>query len=225
MSESTAGSRWIGRLGVALVVAGLALGAYVGWQVWGTDVVSQRTHRALVEQAEEAWSGGGAPAAATLETDHGLLSAIIRIPRFGDDYAVPLLEGTSDESLAAGFGRFTDAATPGDRGNFAVAAHRITYGEPLRDMPSLRPGDEVVVVTPRWTYTYVLDTGGDDLTVQATDGWVLEPLPRNPDDGGVQPSQEPGQRLITLTTCSDLFHSDGRLVAFGHLVARKPTTA
>ena len=27
-----------------------------------------------------------------------------------------------------------------------------------------------------------------------------------------------GQRLITLTTCSEIFHTDDRMIAFGHLV-------
>ena len=51
-----------------------------------------------------------------------------------------------------------------------------------------------------------------------TSVWVVQALPGNPEAGGVQPAQEPGQRLITLTTCSELFHTDNRMVAFGHLV-------
>jgi sortase A len=35
----------------------------------------------------------------------------------------------------------------------------------------------------------------------------------------VQPRQQAGQRLITLTTCSELFHTDNRMIAFGHLVS------
>ena len=68
-------------------------------------------------------------------------------------------------------------------------------------------------------YTYVLDTGGDDLTVDFAEDWVLDPAPVNP-DGGLQPptGAEPGQRLLTLVTCAELFHTDDRLVAFGHLV-------
>ena len=207
---------------MALVLVGLVLGGWVAWQVWGTNVVSQRTHRTLVADAESAWARTG-DGPAVVETDGGRVSAVVRIPRFGDDYAVPVLEGTTDEVLASGFGRFTDGARPGGRGNFAVAAHRVTHGEPLRDMPDLRPGDEVVVETATATHTYVLDTAGDALTVPFTAGWVLDPVPRNPDDG-VQPRQAPGQRLLTLTTCSELFHTDDRLVAFGHLVSTEPTT-
>ncbi|RYB94492.1 class E sortase [Nocardioides oleivorans] len=224
-ADRTAGARWLGRVGVVLVVAGLALGAYVAWQVWGTNVVSQRTHRALVEDVEQTWRDrAGDGAGASVETDRGDVSAIVRIPAFGDDYAVPVLEGTSDEVLAAGFGHFSDTAEAGAKGNYALAAHRITHGEPLRAMPELQPGDEVVVETRQWTYTYVLDTGGADLTVPFTAGWVLADVPANPDAGGVQPAQEPGQRLLTLTTCSELFHTDDRLVAFGHLESKEPTT-
>jgi sortase A len=45
---------------------------------------------------------------------------------------------------------------------------------------------------------------------------VLDPLPHNP-SGGVEPAQTAGQQLITLTTCSELFHTDNRMIAFGHL--------
>ena len=49
---------------------------------------------------------------------------------------------------------------------------------------------------------------------------MLDPLPVNP-DGGVGPLD--GQdRLITLATCAELFHTDDRLVAFGHLLSVEP---
>ena len=86
-------------------------------------------------------------------------------------------------------------------------------------MPELRPGDEVIIETRDAIYTYVLDTNPNELVVSFENIWVVDPLPTNPQRGGVQPpSQEPGQRLITLTTCSELFHTDNRMIAFGHLV-------
>jgi sortase A len=136
---------------------------------------------------------------------------------------VPLLDGTSDDVLAAGFGHVEGTAAPGQVGNVVLAGHRITHGEPLRDMPDLEPGDEVLVETADRVYTYVLDTGGDDLTVGFDADWVLAPAPVNP-DGGVQPPTggDSGQRLLTLVTCAELFHTDARLVAFGHLVDDRP---
>jgi sortase A len=206
--------RWRARLGWLLIVVGLVLIGYVAWQFYGTNWVSDRKHREITTSLRQQWEAGEdfAP------VDGGAMKAdaLIRIPRFGDDYVVPVLEGTSDDVLAAGFGHFTDTADVGRVGNYALAAHRVTHGEPLRAMPNLEPGDEVVVETRTMIYTYVLDTAGDSLVVPFTGTWVLDALPHNP-DGGVEPSQKPGQRLLTLTTCSEIFHTDNRMIAFGHL--------
>ena len=145
-------------------------------------------------------------------------SALVRIPRFGRSYVVPVLEGVSTDVLTRGFGHFADSADPGRVGNYALAAHRVTHGEPLRRMEELRPGDRVVVETVDATYVYRLDTDPRRLVVPFTGVWVVQPLPSNPEPGGVQPAQRPGQRLITLTTCSEIFHTDNRMIAFGHLV-------
>ena len=64
----------------------------------------------------------------------------------------------------------------------------------------------------------MIDTDPRRLVIPFTGVWVLDPRPRNPEAGGPQPRQERGQRLITLTTCSELFHTDDRMIAFGHLV-------
>lgn len=200
-----------------MLVAGATV---LGWQLVGTNWVSQQRQADTVERLERSWERGGSGEVAA---GGSRATAVVRIPRFGSDYAVPLLEGTSDAVLATGYGHFRGTAEAGARGNFAVAAHRVTHGEPLRDMPSLQPGDEVVVQTARWTYTYELTTGGDDLVVPFTQTWVLDRLPTNP-SGGVQPPQRPGQRLITITTCSELFHTDDRMIAFGVLTDKQPTT-
>lgn len=209
---------WVGWL---LIAGGVGVLAWVAWQMWGTSWQSEREHREIVGALEERW---GQDQEAIEKEQVGQwpaekVTAIVRIPEFGDDYAVPVLEGTTDDVLSAGFGHFEHAANPGQKGNYAIAGHRVTHGEPLRDMPELEPGDEVVVETRRAIFTYVLDTGGDDLEVPFTETWVVDPLPTNPRRGGVQPpDQERGQRLLSLTTCAELFHTDQRLVAFGHLV-------
>jgi sortase A len=205
------------RLGVLLVLVGLAMLGWVGWQMYGTTWVAHRDQRATVERTLQAWAepvtvkrSGPVP--------KGEATALVRIPAFGKGYVVPVYDGTSDEVLARGYGHFDGAAGPGEVGNYALAAHRITHGEPLRRMPELRPGDRVVVETRDATYTYELDTNPNDLVVDFTQGWVVDPVPTNP-HGGVQPAQRPGQRLITLTTCAELFHTDERMIAFGHLVS------
>ena len=200
-----------------MTAVGVGMLAYVGWQLIGTNVVSHHRQEQLVEQLVRDWSE---PPAAEGSAEPGQATALIRIPRFGDDYVIPVLEGVGDDELASGFGHFEDSADPGEAGNFALAGHRITHGEPLRDMPSLQPGDEVLVETRDTVFTYRLDTDPSDLVVDFGDTWVLAPKPVNPDASGVQPSED-GQ-LLTLTTCAELFHDDDRMVAFGHLVATQP---
>jgi sortase A len=206
-------------LGLLMLVAGLALLGYVGWQFWGTNWTSHRQQQAVTQDLRKEWSLPGD----TLKRQpqfvpKGKASALILIPKFGRTYVVPVLEGTSQDVLARGYGHFDDTAQPGQVGNYALAAHRVTHGEPLRRMPELRPGDKVIVETVSATYTYRLDTDPNKLIVSFTGTWVLGKDPKNPAGGGVQPAQRPGQRLITLTTCSELFHTDNRMIAFGHLV-------
>jgi sortase A len=200
-----------------LILGGLGLLGWIGWIMFGTNIASERAHADGIGAIERRWRSGQD----TAVTPRGEVVAIVRIPALGDKYAVPVLEGTSEEVLAAGYGHFDSSAAAGARGNFALAAHRVTHGEPLRRMPELEAGDQVIVDTRRARYTYVLDTDGDDLEVPFTETWVLDRLPTNP-AGGVQPQQRRGQRLITLTTCAEIFHTDGRLIAFGHLVDREP---
>ncbi|WP_300675975.1 class E sortase [Nocardioides sp.] len=204
--------------GVVLILCGLGVAGYVGWQYWGTNVVSHRHQTAAVKELRQAWHDGQAEA----RTDVGTANAIIEIPRFGASYAVPVFSGTSDAVLASGYGNYTSSAAPGAVGNYTLAAHRVTHGEPLRRMKELRVGDEVRVVTRTTTYVYTLTTAGSALTVPFSASWVLDPLPENP-DGGVEPAQQAKQALLTLTTCAELFHTDERLVAFGVLTSTHGT--
>jgi sortase A len=222
--------RTLAWIGAGLVAVGLALVAYLTWQLVGTNVVSERRQDALVDQLQDRWRTSGSdgagdgrpPADATsvaAEASSGA-TALIRIPRFGDDYVMPVLAGVEDEALSSGYGHFDGSAGPGAVGNYALAAHRVTHGEPLRDMPELRAGDEVLIETRTTVYTYELDTDGDDLVVDLHETWVVAPRPVNPDPAGIQPSGE--KRLLTLVTCAELFHTEDRLVAFGHLVDARP---
>lgn len=199
-------SFWIG---LGLLLAGLGILAWLAWQIWGTNWVSRREERREVKLFESN-SAAGPP-------------ALLKVPKFGADYVVPINEGTSQSVLAKGVAHFPGTAGPGQIGNYALAGHRITHGQPFADLPSLRPGDEVDVVTRTETYVYVLDTDPNKLIVPFTAGWVLASDPKNP-GGGTQALQGPDERLITLVTCSELFHTDNRMVVFGHLVRVEPTT-
>lgn len=214
--------------GTVMVTVGVVLLAYVLWQFLGTNWLSKGRQSDGVVAVEESWGQGSA----TSSTDWGTVEALLRIPRFGDDYVVPVLSGTTDEALAAGVGHVEDTAGPGEVGNYVLAGHRVTNGEPFADFPELRAGDLVEVETRDTVYLYELTNGGTELIVDFTADWVLDPRPVNPDPGGVNPpltesTGVPGaaagqDRLITLLTCSEIFHTDNRSVTFGRLLEVVP---
>jgi sortase A len=228
-AERSTGRRITFWIGMGLIGAGLAMLGYVAWQFWGTNWIAKKHQRELTSQVQKAWSVGDG---CEKFCPKGSTIALIRIPKFGKKYVVPVLEGVDKASvLDKGFyGHFPDTADAGQVGNFALAAHRVTHGEPLRHLPDLRPGDKVIVETRTFTYTYELDTNPNQLVIPFTETWVIDPLPHNPDAGEPEPKQVQGQRLITLTTCSEIFHTDNRMIAFGHLVkaakkvVQKPVT-
>ena len=199
------------------MVTGAGLLGYVGWQFWGTNWVAHREQAEITRTLQTQWEEDGAQLAPK-PVPKGDASALVRIPRFGSSYVVPVLEGVATDDLARGFGHFVESADPGRVGNYALAGHRVTHGEPLRRMPDLQPGDKVIVETGDAEHVYRIDTEPEDLVVPFTSTWVLDPLPKNPQEGGPQPAQKKRQRLITLTTCSEIFHTDDRMIAFGHLV-------
>jgi sortase A len=191
-----------------LVLTGSAVLGYVGWQLWGTNVVSYHRQQAELAQLRTQWAQPGGDEEGAPRPGHAF--AVVRIPRFGAHYAVPLIDGVTEDDLARGIGWFPQTARPGAVGNFVIAAHRITHGEPFRDFPDLRTGDEVVVQTRTRTYTYVLDQDGSSRTVDMSQTWILEPVPGHP--GAV-----PTTATITMVTCAELFHTDNRNVVVGHL--------
>jgi sortase A len=100
---------------------------------------------------------------------------------------------------------------PGQVGNFAVAGHRVTHGQPFARLLDLNRGDKIVVETRTAIYSYVLDVAPRNLTVKSSDGWLLDPVPGK--------NTAPTKALLTLTTCQDLFRSQDRSVATGHLTS------
>lgn len=209
-------------LGVVLLVLGLGCLGYVGYQYIGTNFVADRAFDSGRQNLRQRWqaeqpapSTGAASArrAATPSTAAALpgeATALLRIPAFGPDYEIPILEGADLGTLSEGVGHYPGTGLAGQVGNFALAGHRVTHGEPFRRLLELQPGDEVVVETASAVYTYVLDKPPRSLTVTDTATWVLDPVPGEPD-------AEPTKALITLTTCQDLFRSADRSVGFGHL--------
>ncbi|WP_318209996.1 class E sortase [Streptomyces sp. SJL17-1] len=141
--------------------------------------------------------------------------AVLRIPRLG--LTVPVAHGVSKRSvLDKGYvGHYPGTASPGRTGNFALAGHRNTHGEPFRYINRLAKGDEISVRTRERTYVYRVDQVLRQTAPR--DVGVIRAVPRSI----VKPSygyDVPGAYL-TLTTCTPEFSSAYRLVVWAKLVA------
>jgi sortase A len=109
----------------------------------------------------------------------------------------------------------TGTALPGQIGNFAVAAHRVTAGNPFYHLGDLRPGNTVLIDAAGITYTYRVTTAE---RVLPGDTAVLDPVPGHP-------RQRPRQAVITLITCDPPWTGTHRIIVFGTLSAETPRTS
>ncbi len=193
-------------LGLTMILAGIGFLLYCAWQYYGTNIISKQKHADIKQSIAANWDNG------IDGDDIGLL----RVKRFGDDYEVPIVKGFDDDALASGVGWDPKSADPGQIGNFAIAAHRVTHGEPFAKFPELRKGDKVVVETREKIFTYRLRQGGQDITVDFSVGWPLQRVP-DPDAAGERPTEA----VITMLTCAELFHTRNRNVVIGDLIREK----
>lgn len=182
------------------------------------DLQNQWAHGAVTApapQATEETPKPTAPAAAPKAYRDGKPFAMLYIPRFGKDWEWPVLENTEVKTLQKGLGHYRGTAAAGATGNFAVAGHRRTYGDPFKDFPKLRPGDAVIVTDGTTWFTYRIDK--KPYRTVPSDVGVIDPVPRRSGFDG------PG-RYLTLTTCEPEWGSSHRLIAWAHLDATQPVT-
>ena len=202
--------------GEVLITAGALLLLFVAYQVWWTNVVANRAVAAqtnrLLNQFEHPPPGLG-PGPSPVEP--GQAFALMYIPALGDHWNRPVVQGVTLADLARGIGHYPQTAMPGQVGNFAVAGHRATNGEPFAYLDRVGRGDDVIVRTDLSWFVYRVT---DVSIVAPTDVDVIDPVPGRP--GAV-----PNEQLITLTTCSPRWASYARLIVHGVLVATSPESA
>ncbi|RSS53957.1 class E sortase [Streptomyces sp. WAC01280] len=212
-SVGVVASRIIGEL---FITFGVVMLLFVTYQLWWTNVLAgQETDRAK-EQIEDTWAKGEDSKPEAFEPGQGF--AIMYIPKL--DVVVPIAEGINktkvlDKGMVGHYaeGKLKTAMPSDKQGNFAVAGHRNTHGEPFRYVNQLKPGDPIVVETQDAYYTYEMasilpQTAPSNVS-------VIEPVPKG--SGFTKPG-----RYITLTTCTPEFTSTYRMIVWGKLVDERP---
>ena len=221
----------VGVLGELFLTAGVLVLLFLGWQVWLNDIIvgAEQTTAAndLAEQWEAAGQPGETPTASASPTPtataepavpgepvvaarpaEGASFANLIVPRLGADYRRQIAEGVGLNVLnnrKTGVGHYPQTQMPGEVGNFAVAAHRTTYGAGFHDIDKLVVGDSIYVESADGWYKYVYR--GTEY-VRPTGVGVLEPVPQAV---GVSSTD----RVITLTSCHPYFSAAERIIAYG----------
>jgi sortase A len=208
-------------LGELLITLGAILLLLVVYQLVWTNVQANAQAAQMTDQIEQRWRSDlpdvvPAAGATTKPTtvDQGVGFARLYIPRLGDGWVKPVLQGVSLPDLAKGVGHYPKTQLPGQVGNVAVAGHRATNGEPFRNLNQLRRGDLVVMETKSSWFTYTVRRSEIVAPGQVD---VLLPVPRH---RGVRPTE----RLLTLTTCNPRWASYQRLM-YSVLTDQRPKSA
>ncbi|MET4924584.1 class E sortase [Streptomyces sp. PSRA5] len=204
-------SRAVGEIFISL---GVLMLLFVTYQLWWTNIQADLYAGKETDKIQEGWAKGRQPG--VFEPGQGF--AIMHIPRL--DVVVPIAEGIDkakvlDRGMVGHYsqGRLKTAMPSDKQGNFAVAGHRNTHGEPFRYINRLEPGDKIIVETQDAYFTY--DMASILPQTAPSNTGVIGPVP--PGSG----FSEPG-RYITLTTCTPEFTSTYRMIVWGKMVEERP---
>jgi sortase A len=234
-------ARYVARgVGQTLITVGVVILLFVVYEVWVTNIYAHAKRVEARKQITQAWSQGkdplrgsdrlNLPSGKQVVIPLGTGFANVYIPRFGKDYAFPVVQGVNDADLQKGIGHYPRTAIPGQLGNFAVAGHRVGKGEPFLNLDHLRPGDAVVVQTAGHWYIYRVlgDAQSGDLAVRDSQGvpgreivtpnqtQVIDPVPDSP-------GTHPTRALMTMTTCHPKYSATNRMVL--HAVLARAVSA
>lgn len=213
-SPGVVASRIVGELFITL---GVLMLLFVAYQLWYTNVLAHRQAGGAANNLQKNWDEGRG------DRDAGVFSpgqgfAIMYIPKL--DVKVPIAEGVDEDKVLDrgmvghyGEGKLKTAMPWDKEGNFALAGHRNTHGEPFRYINKLKPGDEIVVETESTFYTYKMTKTLPQTPPSNID--VINPVPTG--SGFTKPG-----RYVTLTTCTPEFTSTYRLIVWGKLVEERP---
>jgi sortase A len=210
---------FLGRLGTSLIVLGLLMFLFVGYQLWGTGIEEAQSQNKLEDRFTEIAATTTSlpptsispaitePAVTTTLTPpqpvvikEGDPMAIIDLPTIGVSKYV--VAGVETADLKKGPGHYPGTPFPGELGNASIAGHRTTYGEPFRHLDDLNIGDPIIVTDLLGRkFTYLVS---NQQVVGASDSWVVA-------------TTDPTKAILTLTTCHPEFSAKQRLIVSAEL--------
>jgi len=205
-------------LGELMLTIGVVLLLFAFYEAYWTNVESGQLQEEASADLEEQWRNPRQK----MEPELGEAFAQLYIPTFGSDYHFAIIEGTNEDDLLRGPGRYVDSQMPGEMGNFAVAGHRVGKGAPFNDLGKLETCDDIVVETQTERITYrVLPIDGEQADcfngIPPEYSHVVGRHITTPGDVSVtnpvpESDAAPNRVILTLTTCHPQFSNAERMI-------------
>src|SRR4051794_2622311 len=205
-------------LGQTLITLGVVVLLFCGYELWFTNLYTDKQQSQARQDVQEQWSGPPPPAPTPGKPlagpPLGKGFALMWIPRVGmvGKNAKVVFEGVSHEDLKRGPGHYPGTALPGVVGNMVVSGHRTTYGAPFNRVDELSVGDAIVLETRDTWFTYRMIR---QQIVRPSAVEVTYPVPGERD-------AKPTKKLLTLTTCNPKYSARQRLVVTAQLQSSQP---
>ena len=201
-----------------MLTIGVVLLLFAFYEAYWTNVESGQLQEEASADLEEQWRNPRQK----MEPELGEAFAQLYIPTFGSDYHFAIIEGTNEDDLLRGPGRYVDSQMPGEMGNFAVAGHRVGKGAPFNDLGKLETCDDIVVETQTERITYrVLPIDGEQVDcfngIPPEYSHVVGRHITTPGDVSVtnpvpESDAAPNREILTLTTCHPQFSNAERMI-------------
>lgn len=160
-SPGTSAAQIVGEI---LLTAGALLLLFVVYETFWTDLAASCLQQDAAAELDSRWAQTShAEPEQVPVPDLGQAFARVHLPTLGEDAVYVAVEGTRNEDLRTGPGRYPESQMPGEPGNFALAGHRNGSGEVFQHLDRLDSCDAVVVETRSQWLTYRLapvDTDG-----------------------------------------------------------------
>ena len=222
------------RIGIALIVGGFLVFAYVAAVLLWRDPATHLYNRYQQDRLEsalagefEAWDvafppaeehearsdGEGAAAGRALASRDArrFLATLEQGQAFGRleipriDVDTVVVHGTRwGADLARGPGHYERTTVPGLGRTVGIAGHRTTFGAPFRDIDDIRVGDTITLGMPYATFRYRVFAH----EIVESDDWSV--------------IRNRGFDTIMLSACHPLYSAAQRWIVYGRLVEVRP---
>ena len=200
-------------LGLALMLSGIAVMGYpattflvttkaqddlrADWNRLVKESTKNLDSKTSTSTLESSQSTGESANPSNSKVPPGKAAFRLIVPKLDLDRIV--VKGTDTASLKLGPGYMSKTSQPGESGVCVVSGHRTTYGAPFFRLDRLKSGDQIIVETIDYRFTY---TVFDIKTVNPKDTSFIS---------------KTGPPIIALTTCTPIHSARQRLVVLAKI--------